>query len=327
MGYRGTLGWVTLGALTCVMLLAATAAPAHATEVTVPTTPGPAQSSRSAAAAYAESHSGTAPGGANDFDCGPSDSHPKPVILAHGTDSNAYSDWAMLSPMLTEDGYCVFAPNYGADAASSGDEKFGRGDLVESAGQFGRFVESVLAATGATTVDIVGYSQGANVSRYYTNELGGADRVGKWIGLASPTYGGTMYGLGPALHALSGGDEAIVGLTSIAVLQQIEGSEFLRQLNSGGDTVPGVEYTIIGSRYDEMIQPYTNQVLRDPGATNIIVQDLCPQNASGHFRAPYDSFTLDLVRDALNPAAAPRGECEFVPLGADIPQVILDSNS
>ncbi|NLE81122.1 MAG: lipase [Rhodococcus sp.] len=309
------------------MVLAATAAPAHATEVTVPMNPGPAQSSRSAAVAYAESHRGPAPSGANDFDCRPSAAHPRPVILAHGTDSNAYSDWAMLSPLLGEDGYCVFAPNYGADAASSEDEKFGRGDLVESAGQFGRFVDSVLAATGAASVDIVGYSQGANVSRYFANELGGADRVGTWIGLASPTYGGTMYGLGPTLHSLSGGDNAIVGLSSIAVLQQLEGSDFLRHLNSGGDTVPGVEYTTIGSRYDEMIQPYTNQALRDPGATNIIVQDLCPQNASGHFRAPYDPFTLDLVRDALDPVGAPRGECEYVPLGADIPQVILDSNS
>ncbi|MFD4367645.1 esterase/lipase family protein [Rhodococcus sp. NPDC058521] len=289
---------------------------------------GPPQGARSAAVAYAQAHPGSSPSGSNDFDCTPSVEHREPVVLAHGTDSSAYRDWAKLAPMLAEDGYCVFALDYGADPDDrSGEESFGTGHLVASANEFGRFVDKVRSATGATHVDVVGYSQGANVTRYYVNKLGGSAEVRKWVGLASPTYGGTMYGLGPALHGLPGGDDFVRRATSTAVLEQLQGSPFLNELNNPVDTVAGVAYTTVGSRYDEMIQPYTNQALRGPGATNIIVSDVCPQNASGHFRAPYDPFTLDLVRSALDPDAQPRADCEFVPLGADIPQVIFDSNS
>lgn len=47
---------------------------------------------------------------------------------------------------------------------------------------------------------------------------------------------------------------------------------------------------------------------------------------TGHFRAPYDPFALDLVRAALDPDAVPLAHCEFVPIGAGIPEVVVDSN-
>ncbi|WP_346764530.1 alpha/beta fold hydrolase [Rhodococcus sp. HNM0569] len=320
-------------------MVAASAGPASASEWRVPTEAGPPQAARTDAFHYARAHPGAAPAGANDFACVPTGEHPEPVILVHGTDSSAYDDWAALSPMLAADGWCVFALDYGGAAeaesgtsgslgdAPPGARSFGTEDLYDSVDQLAEFTRRVLAATGADRVNYVGYSQGATVSRYYVNERGGAAHTDRWVGLASPTYGGTMYGIVDLLNALPGGLDLAEQLTSRAVRQQMRGSPFLTELNAGGDTVPGVHYTTVGSRYDEMIQPYTDIALRDPGATNVLVQDACPADASGHFLAPYDPYALDLVRTALDPDAEPHGECVPVPLGTGILRVILDSNS
>ncbi|MCQ4118562.1 esterase/lipase family protein [Rhodococcus tibetensis] len=313
----------------CVVLLSsaalstAQADDTPASPLDVPADAGIPQSGRSAAAEYAKAHPNSAPAGSNNFSCVPTPEHPEPVVLAHGTDASAYTDWAALSPLLAADGYCVFALNYGG---APGADTYGTEDIVDSAAAFGRVVDRVRESTGAAKVDVVGYSQGANVTRYYVNKLGGARFVDQWVGLASPSYGGVMYGLAPMMQALPGGPEAVTEITSVAVGQQMQGSPFMTELNAGGDTVPGVSYTTVSSRYDEMIQPYTNMALRGDGAVNVVIQDLCPQDGSGHFRAPYDPFALDLVRTALDPNAIPVARCEFVPIGADIPDVIVDSN-
>ncbi len=90
------------------------------------------------------------------------------------------------------------------------------------------------------------------------------------------------------MTSVPGGTELIEAIGSEALAEQVQGSPFLTALNAGGDTVPGAEYTTIGTRYDEVIQPYTNVALHDPGATNILVQDLCPIDQTGHFNLPYD---------------------------------------
>lgn len=90
--------------------------------------------------------------------------------------------------------------------------------------------------------------------------------------------------------------------------------------------MPGVRYTTILTRYDEVVQPYTNGFLRDRRATNIVVQDLCPANETGHFNLVADALTLRLIRNTLDPANATPLPCEPVPLGAGIFEVIIGSN-
>ncbi|WP_245718352.1 esterase/lipase family protein [Nocardia miyunensis] len=286
----------------------------------VPTLPGPPQQGHLDAVRYQRAHPGVTPEGTNDFGCRPTAEHPRPVILAHGTDASAYINWAGIGPQLVQAGFCVFAPNYGGKPGAT---SYGTEDLWISSYQIGDFVDQVLAATGARQVDLVGFSQGANVTRYYIDKLGGASKVARWVGLASPTNGGIMYGLVPLADALPGLWPVYRDLTSLAAVQQAAGSPFIRQLNEGGDTVPGVDYTTIITRVDEMVQPFDSMKLRGPGARNLVLQDLCPIDLTGHFHMVYDPFVQQLLRNVLDPAHARPPECRFVPLGTGIPEVIL----
>ncbi|WP_308014916.1 esterase/lipase family protein [Nocardia coffeae] len=290
----------------------------------VPTEPGPPQVEHLGAVRYQQAHPGAAPQGANDFRCRPTAGHPRPVILAHGTDASAYIDWAAIGPQLMQAGFCVFAPDYGG---RPGADSYGTEDLWLSSQQIGEFVDQVLAATGARQVDLVGFSQGANVTRYYIDKLGGAAKVARWVGLASPTNGGIMYGLVPLADALPGLWPFYQDLTSLAAIQQAAGAPFIRQLNAGGDTVPGVDYTTIISRVDEMIQPFDSMRLRGPRARNLVLQDLCPVDLTGHFHMVYDPYAQQLLRNVLDPAHARTPDCRFVPLGTGIPEVILGAHT
>ncbi|WP_051022701.1 esterase/lipase family protein [Nocardia pneumoniae] len=325
-GYSHLRGAVLAFALAAAAALGpgvASAEPVGFRPADVPTQPAPPQPDHLAAAWYQKSHPNVTPMGTNDFGCVPSAAHPRPIVLAHGTDSTAYSDWSAIAPRLAGAGFCVFALNYGG---SPGAESYGTEDLVLSAYQVGAFVDQVLAATGANKVDLVGFSQGANVTRYYVNKLGGAPKVGQWVGLASPTYGGVMYGLVPIAQSIPGALDAFARVTSLAAVQQAEGSPIMLDLNAGGDTVPGVRYVTVGSRVDEMIQPFDNIALRGPGARNIALQDLCPSDLTGHFHMVYDPFVQELLLTVLEPSS-PAPVCRPVPLGTGIPEVIIAGNS
>ncbi|MEU7146232.1 alpha/beta fold hydrolase [Nocardia sp. NPDC046473] len=302
---------------------AAQAAPSGYRSPEIPTQPGPPQTDHLGAAAYLKTHKNAVPLGTNNFGCKPTVAHPRPVVLAHGTDSSAYSDYSAIAPQLAAAGFCVFALNYGG---SPGADSYGTEDVVLSSYQVGEFVDQVLTATGATQVDLVGFSQGASVTRFYTNKLGGAPKVGKWVGLASPSYGGVMYGLVPIVEAVPGGLQAFARVTSLAAIQQAQGSAVMTELNAGGDTVPGPKYTTIGSKVDEMIQPNSNIALRGPGAENISLQDRCPVDLTGHFHMVYDPFVQQLLLNVLDPSS-PAPVCRPVMLGTGIPEVIIAGNS
>src|SRR5690349_16868657 len=109
---------------------------------------------------YAHISPTASPPGANDWSCKPSAAHPRPVVLVHGTFADMSDSWQALSPLLVNNGYCVFALNYGSNGGSGAVGVYGIGHIPASAAELSTFVNKVLAETGATKVDLVGHSQG-----------------------------------------------------------------------------------------------------------------------------------------------------------------------
>lgn len=242
------------------------------------------------------------PAGANDFRCRPSKAHPRPVVLVHGTFFNMANTWSAMSPYLKNNGYCVFALNYGGTSASLG-AFYGLGPVAASAGELATFVDRVLSSTGAKKVDIVGWSQGGMMPRYYAKNLGGAAKVGTIVGLASSNHGTTLSGLA-SLAGLLPGAMDLVGSACASCSDQVEGSAFLTDLNAGGDTLPGIAYTVLATKFDEVVTPYQNAFLTGPGATNVTMQSGCALDLSDHVAMPYNSRAGRLVLNALDPATA-----------------------
>ncbi len=247
------------------------------------------------------------PPGANDFDCRPSAAHPRPVVLVHGTFENRVDNWNALSPLLKNAGYCVFALNYGGTTPSNPIQ--GTGPIAASAEQLASFVNEVLAATGASQVDLVGHSQGGMMPRYYLKLLGGAATVHALIGLSPSNHGTTLDGLGLLAEAIPGAT-AFIGSGCPACSEQLVGSPFLTNLNSGGDTVAGPTYTVVTTVHDEVVTPYTSAFLSGPSVTNVTVQDGCPIDLVDHVAIPYDRRALGYVLNALDPAHAVPPPCD-----------------
>ena len=217
--------------------------------------------------------------GANDFTCRPPATHPRPVVLVHGTGVNSLITWSLVAPALHARGYCVFALDHG---------NLGTGRIEDSARALRTFVDRVLAATGAATVDIIGHSSGGMMPRYYTRFLGGAAKVAQLIGVAPANHGSTN-----PLFPVFG----LLGCAACA--QMVAGSPFLVKLNAGGDPLPGVAYTVISTRYDYVVTPYTSQALTGLGVTNVVLQDRCPLNLADHFFITYNPVTLQWIQNAL----------------------------
>ncbi len=252
------------------------------------------------------------PPGANNWSCKPTPAHPYPVVLVHGTLANMDDNWQAASPLLANNGYCVFAFNYGGASPTSDFQ--GTGDIATSAGQLASFVNEVLAATGASKVDIVGHSQGGMMPRYYISFLGGAAKVDKLIALAPSNYGTTLDGLtalGQTLGLLAPVN-SLLSTTCEACVEQEEGSSFLTTLNAQ-PTVAGVSYTVIETKDDEVVTPYTNAFLpAAPNVSNITVQKQCPLDQSDHLEIASDPIAMADMLNALDPAQPVKVPCLLV---------------
>lgn len=254
----------------------------------------------------------TPPPGANKAGCRPSAAHPYPVILVHGTFENMDDNWQAAAPLLADHGYCVFAFNYGG--ATPTDPVQGTGGIPSSAHQLKSFVRRALTATGASKVDLVGHSQGGMMPRYYIDFLGGATTVHTLVGLAPSNYGTTVDGLTTLSRTLGTYTPTTAALNAAcrACTQQFVGSAFLAHLNAR-PTVPGVDYTVIETRDDEVVTPYTNAFLPPgPDVHNITVQNQCPLDASDHLELAYDPVALADVLTALDPSHPVPVPCETV---------------
>jgi triacylglycerol esterase/lipase EstA (alpha/beta hydrolase family) len=253
------------------------------------------------AVGYAQSSPTASPPGANDFSCKRTRAHPRPVILVHGTFEDMSNNWQALSPLLANNGYCVFALNYGSFGDSGELGIYATGEIAQSAEQLASFVERVLAATHARKVDLVGHSQGGMMPRYYLKFLRGAAKVHTLVGLAPSNHGTTLDGIA-TLGSFFPGSSGYVGSLCPACEEQEAGSAFLANLNTGGDTVRGVHYTVIESANDEVVTPYESAFLSGKNVTNVLLQSQCALDQGEHLSMAYDHIADADVLSALDPA-------------------------
>jgi triacylglycerol esterase/lipase EstA (alpha/beta hydrolase family) len=267
--------------------------------------------------------------GANN-NCKPTSAHPYPVVLVHATLADEGSNWVTLAPLLANEGYCVYAFNYGETAASLPLIPFitpGRIDgldhIEKSGGQLKSFVEKVLSKSGASKVDLVGHSQGGMMPNFYLKFLGGASKVNELIGLAPSNHGTTLSGVTTLLEVFPFASEFTTGLLEFfgapSLPEQEENSTFIKKLFGGGDPiVAGVRYAVIETNHDEVVTPYTHAFLSGSEIINITIQDQCPSDPVAHVGMFDDSPSLQNVLNQLSATPNPSFKANCINYGQGI---------
>ena len=248
----------------------------------------------------------------NDPGCRPSAAHPRPVVFLHGLGATKDEDTNVLQGEVAKRGWCTFAVTYGAQPGFP--YVGGLRAVADSAQEIAAFTRQVLAETGAAKVDLVGHSEGAFQSLYVTKTQGLADRIGSVVAIAPPTHGTTFAGLYRLAYLFGQPERDAVG----AALSAFDcpacsdlgtGGAAVKRLEDGPIAQPGVRYTVLTSRYDELVTPTSTAFVREPGVSNAYVQDSCPFDPVGHIGEAYDPNVWNLVINALDPANATRFTC------------------
>ncbi|MCZ4553597.1 esterase/lipase family protein [Gordonia rubripertincta] len=257
--------------------------------------------------------------GTNDWSCRPSAKHPDPVVLVHGGFASQQVNWGVYGPLLKNEGYCVYTLTYGAipDAAWPLSAIGALAPLETGAAELSAFVGRVRSSTGADKVDIVSHSQGSLTSGYYVKFLGGDAVVANLVSL-----GGLWEGTGSGENTLGALQEQF-GLPNVpsipfcpACTQAVSGEPFIEKLNSGGSPyVPGVRYTNISTKYDELVIPYTSGQAPGPSGTdvtNIVVQQGCAIDHTAHRGLAATRRVAAFVLNTLDPSTPRSAPCAAV---------------
>ncbi len=231
-----------------------------------------------------------------DWAARPTRDHPRPVVLIHGTNDTSGA-WGAAARTLRKDGYAVFAPDYGHETTSVRGRAGGggTGDIEDSARELAAFARTVLEATGAGAVDLVGHSQGGLLAHLVAREGGlPVDRL--------VTLGSTLRGTAPLgaldpiaqTRAVAAALDAFLGPSA---RQQVRGSALLDRLATSPETRSGITYVSIASRHDRTVRPASAQHLAPgPGVRNIWLDDLARVS---HAQMPRHPAVIALVRQAL----------------------------
>ena len=300
--------------------------PEHPGGVTAPHSPdgipsnieGPSTPSWTSAIRFAMKNPGAKVPGTNDFACKPrKGTHP--VVLIPGTSEDAFITWSYYGPHLKAAGFCAYTFNYNPETHPLVEAAETSGNIYSTAAFMAHFIDRVLKTTGAQKVDLIGHSQGGGpLPRAYIKYYGGAKKVHHLVGLVPSNKGTSMLGLEKFLNAsgipLSTIFNAAAQFRKLESLpQQLQDSTFLRELNADGMTVPGITYTVIATRFDNRVFPWTNTFINEPGVKNIVIQDVCPLDHSAHTNIPYDPMTFQIVINALDPERAAPVICTIRP--------------
>lgn len=150
------------------------------------------------------------------------------VVLVHGLWNTVNIFW-QLRAYLEDQGWMVYAVGL---TPNNGDIS-----IEEQAHQLQAFVEQSL--TAQQPFDLVGFSMGGLVSRYYLQRLNGLQRIRRFVGVAVPHYGSTLAWF----------------RWNIGVRQMRPGSAFLADLNRDMDKLSVCRPLSLWTPYDLLVLP------------------------------------------------------------------------
>ncbi len=215
------------------------------------------------------------------------------------------------APAVAQDdrGPVLLVPGYGGDEAGlqelaralSADGRTvsvvslpgdGRGDLRDQAELLGRMADRALSTAAAGSVDVVGYSAGGVVARWWVR-FGGGDQIARRVVTISSPHHGTEVALVAARLAPQS--------CPLGCRQLEPDSDLLRRLNAGDETPDGPAWISLWSADDRTVTPPDSAVL--DGALDLLVQDVCPGLTLSHGEMPRAPAVVQMVVDALGRGA------------------------
>jgi triacylglycerol lipase len=153
------------------------------------------------------------------------------ALLVHGI-YNSAKCMAMLERRLRADGWQVYTVSILPNDASIGFEAMGA--------QLKAFIDSEMPA--GDKFDLVGFSMGGLVCRYYLQKMGGASRVGRFVTISTPNHG-TIWA------CLSG---------RAGVKEMRPNSAMIRELNANAGELEAHDYTSVYTPFDLTVVPATS---------------------------------------------------------------------
>ena len=201
-----------------------------------------------------------------------------PVILVHGTGSTPEESFAF--------GYQAALPKLGIPVCTVRLPERGTVDQQRSIQYVVYAIREVHRRAGRR-VSLIGHSQGALLATYapqFWPDL--VPLVDDVVGLAGP-YQGTQ----------TANNDCADGRCSETSWQFRMGSDLNRAFMSGGRP-PGLSFTAVATQFDQLVTPAPAAARLD-GATNIVIQDLCPGRTVDHFAIVGDAVGYAIALDAL----------------------------
>jgi len=261
--------------------------------------------------------------GINDYNCRATPGK-DPILFLHGLNGPAGLNWITKAPIFSAKGYCTYTPQYGTVNGII----LGGAAVEDSTAQISAVVDKILATSGASKINIVGHSLGTLVTSYYLKYAGGANKVANFVGIGPVVRGTTLYGIGELIRAIPGGEEVAKAICK-SCDQLVAPNAFLNHLQQGGIKVPGPTYTLIASKLDAVVVPYTNGFIYENGVTNIAIQDHCGLDISGHISQVIDPNVTELILWALKGRQGGLPSCLpfLVPGKRDVSPEVTDPNA
>ena len=180
---------------------------------------------------------------------------------------------------------------------------------VQVSGEYVVHALRTMSRLAGREVDVLGYSQGGMVPRWALRFWPDTRRLVDDLVALAPSNHGTY-------------DSVVTcsaGPCHPSHWQQAATARFIEALNSGTEAFRGIDYTVVYTRYDEVVTPNVDgsgSALNngERHVVNVALQDVCPGNVADHLAiGSYDPVAYALAVDALDNRGP--ADPERVPLG------------